>query len=301
MNLRELPRNPTKSELIEFYKNLKIDPTNDGDLRRFFLFQKIIPFFSKEGKSLQSKERFFNGIPFAYRKDLRTGKNVKPIIDYSESELFKKFKINERVIKKKYIIDRRDWKLENLIGGYDTIYSQIKELNKICMQHFEQTNPNIIFRSCTNSKPYRYTNAQYEMMKKYAYDWAVVSYTVVPFQFNEEYPYAFYCGTGEEEKTDLQERFVNKTLAILDFLQTTDYKIAIDYLRPLFLSKGKIAKSPLSIVKNFCEDCPIEMKYFHKKIKNQFSYIDYYNDEKDFENILDEKKNFTLNTIYCPN
>ena len=103
------------------------------------------------------------------------------------------------------------------------------------------------------------------MMKKYAYDWAVVSYTVVPFQFNEEYPYAFYCGTGEEEKTDLQKRFVNKTMAILDFLQLTDYKIAIDYLRPLFLSKGKIAESPLSIVKNNCEDCPIEFNYLKAK------------------------------------
>lgn len=249
----------TEEDFREIARNL--DPTSNRDLRRFFILQAVTPYFSPAGKSHPDKKKFFSKV-------------------WSESELYNYFKIDKIPIKFHYIIPRREWELDKGIGDYREVLDFINKRYVEVITHFTPKHDKIIFRSCTSKKPYQYTKVQNSIT---GYDWAVISYNIVPKQLNNEYPFAFYCGF-ENGSENLFERLDNKTEAVFNFLKAFPYKKIIDYTRPVFYDKGKIAPSPFDLIKMGGNE--IDYMRYEKKIVNQFSYIDWYNREGDFVSFL---------------
>lgn len=252
----------TTKDLKSFAKEL--DPEKDSDIRRFFLLQTITPYFSKMGASSEAKKLFFE------KKE-------------DEETLMQKYKISKRLIKDKYLIPRADWNLEDAVGGYTTILNLFNKYIVEIMKHYEPKSDTLVLRSCTARKPYKYTKVQNSLDQ---FDWAVCSYNIVPKPFNEEYPFAFYCGTEEAEGTTLWERLDNKSQGIINFLEAFPYKNVVDYTRPVYYMPKEQVPSPLDLIKETNPNIGMNFLVYKKPITSPFSLMNYYSKENLFKDFL---------------
>lgn len=182
----ELKKGCTDDQLNEALKLLKIDPTCDSDLRLWFAIQFALVSISKEG----GKERKDKMTPEHYDKICNRHKYM------TYGELLKK---GRGVILKNYWVDRRDWNLESLVGGFKKLNHTDGDLGlSLLKKNWEPKSNNCVIRSCSSSKPYIESprvKDTINYLKPWKKDLMVASYCPVPLECSFQYPFAFYQGT----------------------------------------------------------------------------------------------------------
>lgn len=209
---KDFHKGMTDSEIEDLVKAFKIDPAKDQDLRFWFLLQKFFQVYSAEG-------RFENQIRYLLQEDHTVG------------EMWKHYKIDEREIKKSYVIPREQWDLTSIAGNYYKLWKNMQRIGFECLKDYKPGSKTAITRSCTARKPYNITSKQYKLVEDYDADLLVWSYNMVPLAYINEYPFAFYIGVmGDAEGYAKSGELTVKTFE--EFFNKFHYDRIIDICRP---------------------------------------------------------------------